>query len=262
MFQNHKKDVAARVKQLSHRKSSMHSDPALASKINQSLETASGDKDSEEGLRDEFTLHSDLEQEAGENCVKANDEHITVRYSAHQNTEKDATTDSTHLNTDQEIVMNDMHKNLEPIKIINNGHETELNDLRKNADKVTEISTLSHSDMKQEMGVHRSIVQFPTVNSKPDTVSSHISDSVPCDPVSAAVEPKGLRVTEHDPVILETTPHNSLKKFDTVSLQFDISHSEFQVSDSAPTDLIMTKSNVQNVTKLEMDELQSKTEGK
>lgn len=234
MFQNHKKDVAAGTKQLSHRKSSIQSDPALASKINESLEAASGNKDSntcicEEGLRDACSVHSDLEQEVGENYAKKNDEHITIRYSAHPNTEKAATTDSTHLNTAQEIVMNGMHNN-----------QSVLNDLQKNADKVTEISTLSHSDlMKQQLAVQRNVVQFPTV---------------------AAVGPQDLRKIEHDPVILETASHSSPEKSDTVSLQFDISQAEFPVSDSASTDLVVTKSNVQNVTKFEMDELQSKTE--
>ncbi|XP_023723796.1 uncharacterized protein LOC111873371 isoform X1 [Cryptotermes secundus] len=240
-LKNHKKDVAAGVQQLSHRKSSIQSDPALASKINQSLETASGNKDSntcicEEGLRDACSVHSDLEQEVGENYAKINDEHITIRYSAHPNTEKAATIDSTHLNTTQEIVMNGMHNNLD--------HETVLNDLHKNADKVTEISTLSHSDlMKQELVVQRNVVQFPTVDSK-----------------SAAVGPQDLRIIEHDTVILETASRSSPEKSDTVSLQSDISHAEFPVSGSASTDLVVTKSNVQNVTKLEMGELQSKTE--
>lgn len=246
MFQNHKKDVAAGVRQLSHRKSSMQSDPALASEINHSLETASGNKDAnmcicEEGLRDACSVHSDLEQEVGENYVKKN-EHITIRYSAHPNTEKAATTDSTHSNSDQEILTNDIHKNLDQIKVTSNGHETVLNDLQKNADKVTEISTLSHSDLKQELAVQRNVVQFPTVNSKSD-----------------AVGPQDLRVIEHDPVILETAPCSSPEKSDTVPLQFDISHAEFPVSDPASTDLVVTKSNVQNVTKLEMGELQSKT---
>jgi hypothetical protein len=255
MFQNHKKDAAAGVKQLPHKKSSMQSDPAVASKINQSLETASGNKDSnmcicEQGLRDACSVHSDLEQEVGENYVKKNDEHITTRCSGHPNTEKAATTDSTHLNTDQEIVMNDVHKNLEQIKITSNGHETVLNDLQKNADKATEISTLSHSDLKQELAVQRNVVQFPTVNSKSDAVSSQISELVPRDPESAAVGPQDLRVA----------PHSSLEKCDSSSLQLDISHAEFPVSDSTSTDLLVTKSNLQNVTKLEMGKLQSKTE--
>jgi hypothetical protein len=243
----------------------MQSDPALASKINQSLETASGDKDSnmcicEESLRDACSMHSDLEHEVGENYVKKNDEHIINRYSAHSNTEKAATTDSTHLNTDQDIVMNDMHKNLEQIKITSNGHKTELNDLQKNADKVTEISTLSHSDLKQEMAVPRNGVQFPIVHCKSEAVSSQISDSVPCYPESAAVGPQDLMVTEHDQVILETAPHSSPEKSDTVPSQLDISHAEFPVSHSASTDLVVTKSNVLNVRKREMGELQSKSE--
>jgi hypothetical protein len=265
MFQNNKEHVIARGKHLSHRKSSMQSVPALASKINQSLETASDDKDSnmcvcEESSRDACSIHSNLEREVVENYVKKNDEHITIKYSAHLHTEKLATTDSTHLNTDQEIVMNDMHKNLEQIQIINNGHETELNDLQKNADKVTEISALSHSGLKQETAVQRNIVQFPTVHCKSEAVSSQISNSMPCDPESAAAGTQDLRVTGHDPVILETVPHSSPEKSDTVSSQLDTSHVEFPVSHSVPTDLVVTKSNVPKVTKLVRGELQSKSE--
>jgi hypothetical protein len=266
MFQDHKKHVAARVKQLiPHGKSPMQSDPALASNINQSLETPSGEEDSnmciwEESLRDACSVYSNLEKEVGENYVQKDDEQITIRYLAHPNTEQTATTHSTHLNTDQEIVMNDMHKNLEQIKITSNGHETELHDLQKNVDKVTEISTSSHSDLKQEMAAQRNVGQFQTVNSKSDAVSSQISDSIPCDTESAVVGPQDLRLTEHDPVILETAPCSSPEKSDTVSSQFDTYHTEFPMSDSASTDLVVTKSNVPNVTKLEMGELQNKTE--
>jgi hypothetical protein len=117
MFQNHKKHVAATVQQLaSHRKSP---DLTLASKITDSLETTSGEEDSnmcisEASLRDTCSVNSNSEQEVGENYVKKDDEHISMKYSA-------------CLNTDQETEMNGMHKN---------------------DDKETKISALSQSDLK------------------------------------------------------------------------------------------------------------------
>lgn len=186
MFQNHKKHAAATVQQLeSHRESP---DPTLASKISDSLETISGEADSnlcisEASLKDACSVNSNLEQEAVENYTKKDDEHITTKYSAHPDTEK-AATDSTCLNTDR-------------------GMET--NGMQNNVDKVTKISTLSRSDLKQETAAQRNDLQFPALNSKSDAVSSQISDSIPCDPV-------------------------------TVTSQFDISRAEFPRSDSASTD--------------------------
>jgi hypothetical protein len=192
VFQNHKKHVAATAQQLaSHRKSP---DPTLASKISDSLETISGEEDSnmcisEASLKDACSVNSNLEQEVVENYTETDHEHITTKYSAHPITEKAETADSTCPSTDR---------------------GTETNVMQNNVDKVTKISTSSHSDLKQETAGQRNDLQFSALNSKSDAVSSQTSDSIPCDP-------------------------------ETVTSQFYISHAEFPRSDSASTDLTVTK---------------------
>jgi hypothetical protein len=192
----------------------MHSDPTLANRKSASLESASSETISnayisEESLKDTCSVHSSLEQEVGDNYVKRSDEHSTIKYSSHPNSEKAADTDSTGLNTDQEVQMNGTHKTLERINIVSNGHGKEPNDLQKSVDNITKIATLSHSDPKQEMAGHRNVVRCSALNSKSEAVSSQISDSISCDTEAAVLGPQDLNVTERVPVISETSPHSS-----------------------------------------------------
>jgi hypothetical protein len=162
MFQNHKKHVAATVKQLvTSRKCSMHSDPALECKINSSSETTSSEGDSR------IYTHQNVcsMPTNSDHTPEKNDEQITA---------------TTCLNNEQEMAMNNWHKDSEQTKITSSGYVIESNDLPRTFDKETEISTISHSSLKQEMSVQTKAVQVQSANSESEAVNSEISYSVPC----------------------------------------------------------------------------------
>jgi hypothetical protein len=165
MFQNHKKHVAAGVKELvTSRKSSVHPDPAVVCKINTSFKTTSSEGDSRiYTCEDACSVHSNSDHKAEEN-----DTQIT-------------STSSTCLSTEQESVMNNLHKDTEQTEITSSEYVAELNDLPKTSDKETEISSISCSNLKQEMAVQTNAVEIPTANSKSEVVNSEISYSIPCD---------------------------------------------------------------------------------
>jgi hypothetical protein len=249
MFQNNKKHAAARVKELvTSKKSSMHSDPASVCKINTNFETISNEGESRiHTCEDTCSVHSNFDNKA-----EQNDNQIT-------------TTSSACLNTEQESVMNNMHDNTEQTEITSSGYAVQLNDLPKTSDKQTEISTVSCSNLNQEMAVQTNAIEIPTADSKSEVVHSEISYSIPCDLESPILVPhnstsvKSLLVDpnlSHDPVLLHTESAES----DIVSPQLDTYDAKFPSSDCVSNDLVATKSNVPNTTKPETDKLRSESE--
>jgi hypothetical protein len=158
-------------------------------------------------------VNSNLGQEVEENYIQEN---ITIRSSTCLNTEQVSTTDSTHLNTQNEMVIHDMHKNTEHNETTSRGSETQLNHTQNDADAHTEISTLSHSNMKQKM-THQTDVQDPPANSELGAINSEIPDSVPHEPELLVTKPKDCRLTDHHPVLLSTASHSPSEKSDTES---------------------------------------------
>jgi hypothetical protein len=158
-------------------------------------------------------VNSNLGKCIEENYVQENDKQLT-----YLNTEQFATKDSSNLNTQQEMVMNDMHKTTEQTEITSSECETELSlsDTQNNADKNTEISTLSHSNMKQKM-TDQTHVQIPTAHSALGAANSKISVSIPHEPELPVTVPNDCILTEHDPVLLGTALHKSSEKSDMVS---------------------------------------------
>ncbi|GFG32301.1 hypothetical protein Cfor_02698 [Coptotermes formosanus] len=218
-LKNQKKHIAVRVKEfVVPRKSSVQPDPALSCKINMSFETTSSEGNSkiytcEESVKDMCSVNSNLGKCIEENYVQENDKQLT-----YLNTEQFATKDSSNLNTQQEMVMNDMHKTTEQTEITSSECETELSlsDTQNNADKNTEISTLSHSNMKQKM-TDQTHVQIPTAHSALGAANSKISVSIPHEPELPVTVPNDCILTEHDPVLLGTALHKSSEKSDMVS---------------------------------------------
>lgn len=283
-FQNHKKHVAVRVKELvTPRKSPVQPNPALVGKINTNSETSSGEGGSkiytcEGSLQDVCSVHSYLQQKVEDNNLQKNERQIVTTSSTHLSTEQEIlvnnlrrnydeqveTSDTTHLNTEQETVMKDTHRKTKHSQITSSGHEAELNDSEKNTDKGTDISNISHSNLKQEMAVQANSLQIPTANSKSDVINSEISDTTLCDPTSSVLVPQYSKLAEslpsHDSVLLQPASPNTQEESDTVSSQFDTCDAELPFSDSFLTNSVETKPNVPNMTKLEMDKLESKSE--